>query len=213
MNRILNAILICLLILTSCNAPWNILSTKSPEEKREARAIKHLDKARRLDPDLFNTTTDTKIKWIDSIRLQTKDSIIIKERINITGRTEIICDTILGKPKPFYQEVNTGLVKLRMWIDTSGKFYYTLDQDSIKQRFKELESVKATVKDSTTTTTITVPKIVYRLSWLRVLLVLAIGTGIGFLLQFLLRAFSGQFTWLTSLVSKLRQAFKKTPGK
>lgn len=192
----------------ACNAPWNILSTKSPEKRKEARAIRHLEKAKSLDPDLFKDQTERKFIFLDSFVVKTRDSVVTKEKVNIVGRTEIVCDTINGKPKPFYQEVNTGLVQLKMWTDSSGIFHYNLNQDSIHQRFRQIEQEQKQRRDSLVTNTIMIPKIVYKMDWKRALLCLAIGVGIGLILLHLLRYLSS----LIPLTSPLRRFFKKTSG-
>lgn len=151
---------------------------------------------------------NVQIRFRDSITVKTKDSVRVIEKINVTGRTEIVCDTIEGKPKPFYQKVNTGLVQLEMWIDSTGRFHYHLNQDSVTQRFKELEVRQQQRQDSLVTNTIMIPRIVYKMDWKRVLLCLGIGVGLGLLLQFLLRLFASRIPF----IGTLRRIFKKTSG-
>ena len=148
--------------------------------------MKLLTKARKLDPNLFKDSTSIHVTYLDSFVVKERDSVIVKEKINVIGRTEVICDTIEGKARPFYQEVNTGLVKVRMWIDSTGKFYYALDQDSVVARFKELESQQKNFRDSIETRYVEIPRIEYRFSFKNGLISVVIGAVIGFGLLWLI---------------------------
>lgn len=139
---------------------------------------------------MFMEKSETKVNVKDSTVVLVKDSVITRDSVKITGRTIVDCDTTKKgppKPKPFYQKATTGLVTVEFWIDSTGQFNYIINQDAVTSRISSLEKQLTQSRDSTATHYIPIPQIEYRLNVRQALFAAGIGSGIGFLLLFLIR--------------------------